>query len=274
MARRFARLAATGDWHCGSEVGLCHPDFNPRYPKRDTRMWKLSQLRSRLYRQFKADMIALKPIDVLLINGDVIDGKGTKSGGVEQITTDRNKQCDNAVAIIEELKEETGIVEVYMTYGTPYHAGNFEDWEKQIADKVKAVKIGGHDRLRLNGTLFDYRHFTSRSSIPHGRGTPLAKEWLWGVLWAEHGEYPKGDVLLRSHVHYFHYTGGYKWFAMILPALQSAGTKIGVLKYSGTVDWGFVSFDCFKEGGYSWTAHITKYQTARAHVIEALSQKR
>lgn len=274
MPSDYVRFITMGDFHSGSEVGLTYPDFNPVYRRRDTRDWKLSQFRTKLWKKFDADLELVKPAELLLVNGDAIDGKGDRSGGVEQISVDRNWQVDNAVAIIEHVKKKTGVVEVYMTYGTPYHVGKYEDWEKQIADKVGAIKIGGHDRLDVNGTLFDYRHFVSSSSIPHGRGTPLAKERLWNLLWAEHGEYPKAHVILRSHVHYFHIDGGFEWRGYILPALQAAGTKIGTRKYSVTVDWGFLAFDVYGKLDYICHEFITKFRTARQHTMKALASRR
>ena len=40
-------------------------------------------------------------VDALIVNGDVIDGKGTRSGSTEQITADMFEQCDMAVKALE-----------------------------------------------------------------------------------------------------------------------------------------------------------------------------
>jgi len=267
MSKKAARVLVISDLHCGHKVGLCHPDFSPVYRKRDkSKDWRQSQQRGMLWKKFSSAVNDLKPIDVIIVNGDAVDGKGVKSGGTELITTDRSEQADNAQACIE----EAGAKEVYMSFGTPYHTGVDEDWEREVAQRVNAVKIGGHDWVEVNGVVFDYRHFVSRSSIPHGRYTPLAKERLWAALWAEHGEYPKGDILLRSHVHYYAFCGGFGWKAYITPALQAAGTKFGVRRATGTVDWGFLAFDVYGKGDYECIEKVMKFRTAKQHVMRAL----
>lgn len=267
MARKFARVLVLSDMHCGHVVGLTHPDFNPVYRKRDgSPEYIQSRNRSIRWKEFEGALSDLKPIDVLIVNGDAVDGKGDKSGATELLTADRSDQADMAQAVIEEADAS----EIYMSFGTGYHVGVEEDWEREVANRVKAVKIGGHDWVEVNGVVFDYRHFVSRSSIPHGRYTPLAKEKLWSTLWAEYGEYPKSDILLRSHVHYFAYCGGFGWTAYITPALQVAGTKYGSRVMSGTVDWGFLAFDVYGKGEYTWHERIVKFRTARQHVMKAL----
>lgn len=276
MARDFVRVLAWGDMHCGHKIGLTHPDFNPVYRKRDGKDYELSQKRAQLWKLVTGQVEDLKPIDILIDVGDVIDGKGEKSGGTELITADRNEQVKIAIANMEMVKAS----EVYMCYGSAYHTGIGEDYEDLVASGIKAVKIGGHDYLEVRGphrsepgVVFDYRHFVSRSIIPHGRGTPLARAWLNGLLWAEHGEYPKGDIFLRGHVHYLHIVGGYGWRAIALPALQAAGSKHGTRTSEGPVDFGFLVFDVYGKGEYTWKEYIWKLRTARANLLVALSGK-
>lgn len=271
MARTFLRLLIASDLHTGHEIGLTHPDFNPIYRKRDdSRKYRLSRTRSTLWKFFQEETEQLKPFDVAIWNGDLCDGKGDKSGATELITADRTEQVDMAVAVIEGI----GASENYGTFGTPYHSGQSEDWEREIAKQAKFIKIGGHDFLDVNGVTIDYRHFVSRSSIPHGRYTPLAKERLWSVLWSEHGEYPKCELLIRSHVHYLAGCWGYGWRAIITPSLQGAGTKYGTRRCSGTVDFGFIVIDCYGKGEYTCHERILKLRKRREHLVVACKDKR
>lgn len=259
------RVVVISDLHCGHLVGLTPPDWNPMYRRTDTHNHTLSTTRRRLWKLY-ADWVAdLQPIHVLIVNGDAIEGKGQKSGGTELITADRNEQVGMAVASIEETKAK----KVYMSYGTSYHTGVSEDWERKVADGVNAVKIGSHDWLDVNGLVFDYRHFVNRSSIPHGRYTPLARERLWNVLWNEHDEYPRGDVIVRSHVHYFAFCGGYGWLGVITPALCGYGSKYGARITSGTVDFGLVWFDIESKEDWSWDHVIHKFRGSRRKVMKA-----
>lgn len=257
------RVLVINDLHAGHRVGLTHPDFDatPSSPgyNRD-----LYNIRRRCWRFYAEKVDALKPIHLLIVNGDCIDGKGKKSGGTELITADRTEQITMATEAIKYV-EAANIV---MSYGTPYHTGKLEDWEKEIAEKVKAIKISGQDWVDVNGLVFDYRHFIGSSQIPHGRYTAIAREKLWNTLWNEHDEYPKADVIIRSHVHYHAYCGGYGWLGMTTPALQFYGTKFGARKVSGTVDFGMVSFDVVDKDNFSWESHIWKPRMSKRHIIQ------
>lgn len=259
------RLLIMSDGHSGQQVGLTHPDFDAipssPGPKRD-----LYNIRRRGWKFFADTVDELRPIDVLLYNGDAIDGKGKRSGGTELLTSDRSEQVSMAVAAIEYVQAKT----VVMSYGTPYHTGDLEDWEDEIAksEKVKARKIGGHDWIDVNGLIFDYKHFIPSSSVPYGRQTQLSKEHVWNVLWSEHGEYPKSDVIIRSHVHYFTAVVEHDWMGVITPALQFKGTKFGSRKMSGVVHYGLVWFDVENGENFTWNYKIWKPRLARRHIIQ------
>jgi hypothetical protein len=266
---KATRVVVLSDGHSGHIAGLTHPDFDSVPSHNGSPRYHAYLARRRLWKYFAEKIEELQPIDVLIYNGDAIDGKGAKSGSTELLTADRTEQVDMAAASILFCKA----TEVYMSYGTSYHAGAQEDWENEVAKGAGAVKIGSHDYLDVNGLVFSYRHFISKSSIPHGRATPLARERLWNVLWSEWGEYPKADVLLRSHVHYFAYTGGFGWLGVITPALQGRGTKYGARVCSGTVDFGLIHFDVTSKEDWEWHHHVMKLRQSGQVVMKALTKK-
>ena len=133
--------------------------------------------------------------------------------------------------------------QIRMAYGTGYHEGTEEDHADQVFKGVKAEKIGSHDFVDVEGLIFSYRHFIGRSSIPHGRFTAIGREKLWAEKWAKRREYPDPDIIIRSHVHYFGFCGDADWLGVTTPALQGYGSKYGARIASGTVDFGFISFD-------------------------------
>ncbi len=262
--RKRKTVAVASDLHCGHQVGLTHPDFDARPQDSRSDAYRLWKLRRSCW-NFVVDKAAqLQPIDLLIVNGDCIDGKGDKSGATELITVDRNEQCDMAIAGIEQFAAK----DIVMSYGTSYHTGAREDFEDQIARQVGVLKIGSHDWVDVNGLMFDYRHHVGSSVIPHGRHTAIARERLWSVLWAERDEYPRSDVIIRSHVHYFAYCGGDDWLAMTTPALQAYGSKFGARRASGTVDYGIVSFDIKDRESFSWTKHLLKFKRQKPQVIK------
>ena len=250
------RVVACGDSHCGHKAGLTPPQY--QYPARSSasrRVKQWGQIQSELWAFWKQKVEQLKPIDVLLINGDAMDGKGSRSGGTELLTADLHEQAEMAVGCFSWVEAGS----IIMTYGTPYHvnAQDGTDYEGVVARELGA-QIGGHEWVEVNGCVFDIKHKIGGSQVPHGRHTAIARERLWNVLWNERDYAPKADVILRSHVHYFSFCGSSNWAAFTLPALQGPGSKFGVRQCSGLIDFGFLSFDTYDDGCYNWSSHILK----------------
>jgi hypothetical protein len=139
-----------------------------------------------------------------------------------------------------------------MAYGTGYHTGIEEDWERPIAEAVKAKKIGSVDSIDVNGLIINYRHYISGSQVPHGRHTTTARERTWNTLWALRGEYPLAQIVIRSHVHYFGFCGDGQGLALTTPALEGYGSKFGARLLSGLVDIGLVYFDIIDRERWTW----------------------
>lgn len=233
------RILTIADEHCGSDVGLTPP------------RWQQTPLQAELWDAFVGMIEQIRPIDILINNGDFIDGKASRWGSTGLITADRVEQVEMATEIVEYINAS----ENYLTYGTPYHSGVGEDFEAIIANNVGGT-IDGQLWLEVYGVMFDVKHFISASSIPHGRHTAIARDRLWNLVWADIAQQPRSDIFIRSHVHYHNYVGGSNWLAMTTPALQGLGSKFGSRIPSGTVDWGITWFDIYDDGSFSWDTNI------------------
>jgi hypothetical protein len=245
------RLVAISDLHCGHRAGLTPPGAGYKREAFDETERHFAALQSATWDWYAETLADLQPIDTLVVNGDAIDGKGERSGGTEQFQADRHKQVELAARCIQEAKAR----KIYVIRGTPYHTGREEDFEDVLAQEVDAAHIGTHDWIDCEGVIFDFKHKVSTSSIPHGRHTGPARAALWNALWAERGLQPRAQVIIRSHAHYFDYSGDARQLVMVTPALQGFGSKYGAAECEGTVDVGLIHFDC--EGGmYSWQPHL------------------
>lgn len=250
------RMVVVSDLHCGHKVGLTPPRWH------NMNDGKLYKIQKELWGFYTKAMDSLKPIDILFVNGDAIDGTGHRAGGTDQKTTNRLEQCEMAVEAIEYAEAKI----VRMSYGTPYHTGDGEDFEAVIADRVGA-KIDGHTFLNINGLVFDIKHKIGSSGVPHGRYTSLAKEKLWNTVWHNRDEQqPDSGVLIRSHVHYLADCGNHLWRAITTPALQGYGSKYGVRQCSGVVDIGMLVFDIEDNGDYSWRPIMAELAQQKARI--------
>jgi hypothetical protein len=251
------RVVVIADLHCGHRGGLTPPEWWM------SAMNKWGRLQRELWGIYTSMIEPLKPIDRLIVNGDTIDGKGSRSGGTELITADRVEQAEIAAKCILYTEADR----IGMIYGTPYHTGVSEDWEDVVADKVKAEKIESHGWYDVDGLIFDARHFVSSSSIPHGAYTPIARDRLHNLLWNEHEEQPKANVILRSHVHKFDFCGSDNWVAIITPSLQG-NTKFGSRRCSNVVHFGIIYFDILPDGRMNWDYKIARPKSRKVEVLK------
>ena len=256
------RVVLLGDLHCGQVAGITPPGWRVR----EERNPKIHAMQEEMWAKYRALIRKLGPVDVLIVNGDLIDGKGSRSGGTELVTTDLLEQGDMAVKALQIWNADTTVC----TYGTPYHvaSGSGEDIEKVIADKLEA-EIHAHAFVDVEGIIFDVKHKVGSSQVPWSRHTSVSRERIQNYLWsdAELGQ-PKADVFIRSHVHYFNYCGGPDWLAMTLPALQGPNTKFGARQCSGTIDWGIVVMDIDKGKIINWRPEITRLTSGKVDVIK------
>ncbi len=239
----------TGDWHCGHFGGLTPPEYQFSPKSKDPSRAKLASVQSALWDFYVSRVDEMKP-QVIVLNGDAIDGKGDKSGGTELISTDRRVQCEMAAQAIR----RSGAVSRLLLYGTGYHVGDDEDWEAVLADIVGA-EIGSHEFPEIEGVVFDVRHHMGSSAHAYLRGTPLKKEAQQAALWYRRGLIPFASWLVRNHVHWYeHIEDGDYGHMVTCPALQW-DTKFGKRRCGGTIDLGLLQFDC--EDGYAeMTAHL------------------
>jgi hypothetical protein len=220
-----------------------------------------------MWKWYAKTLAELQPIDILIGNGDLIEGCGSKSGGTELITRDRNEQVKMAVRLIQEAKAEKNC----LLRGSNGHAGAEEDWEDHVASEL-GCDIGDHRFFDINGLVFDVKHNTNGGSVPSSKGQGILMDAMWNLVWSEkEAGQPKANVFVRSHLHFYHdcvgVIPGSRCF--ITPALQAAGTKFGERYCRRVVDVGMISFDIQDERRWSWTAHIAELRTAAA-ILERL----
>ena len=230
----FKKILVISDLHCGSRSGLTPPNWLSSLSDSKRR-----QTQQETWDWFVEIINEIGEVDCLVVNGDCIDGKGTKSGGTELITSDLFKQIEIAKKCINHIDFNN----IFFTYGTNYHcSSNGDDFEVSLA-KYYSTQIKDHLWLDVNGCIFDFKHKIQSSSVFNGRGTALLKEVQWNREWSEFGDTPKSNVLVRSHVHYCSSVSDYSsYLAMTTPALQVANTKFGGRECSGTIDFGCILF--------------------------------
>ncbi len=266
-ARRDRTVVAIADLHCGHRAGLIPPSWQYSPIAEDPTQAKWGKIQEELWSAYSQLASEYKKPDLLIVNGDLIDGPGPKSGGTEQVTTDLQVQCEMARIAIE-LWEPKRVI---ASYGTPYHAGFAgQDWEKLVIRVLgDGAEIHSHPFIEVNGVMFDVRHYGGRPQLPYNKGTSLGKQWLYNLLWSIREEQPRAGVILRAHIHNAGFVGGYHpdWVAFFQPGLQAAGTIYSGRQCSNTVDWGIIAFSVSPTGTFAWDVRVAALQANRTEAI-------
>lgn len=258
------KVGIFSDFHCGHRVGLTPPGWMPDKPSHKRQKWY--QVAREQYDWFEANLSG--PYDVVLMNGDCIEGKGRRSGATELVTADRIEQTDMAIELLRRIPKKRG-APIVITRGTPSHTGDEEDYEDIVAMAMDA-KIGEHEFVDIEGVIFNLKHHPAGGGqLPHTRASATSKDWLWNQIWADREMQPRCHVFIRSHVHFHSYCGGVDWLGMTTPALQGAGSKYGARRCNGVVDFGFVEFTV-DNGCYEWEVRIAKMKKTKATVTKIL----
>ena len=256
MSQRGAiRILLWGDSHCGSNVGLTPPAYQTKFtpnPKTEEHrtLNKWAKLQKECWDWYINKLEELKPIEKLFYLGDGIDGTGHRSGGTELIFVDRKVQVQMAIEAIEEVEAKSMV----MVYGTPYHTGQDEDFEMDIAQHFKC-KIGGHEWEEVNGCMFDLKHKQGNCDNPT---TGLWQQIRDHREWAGLGEQPRANVLVRAHTHRFCILKLEDCFGITIPGLQAYGTRYGSRECSRKVQFGLVALDVWPDGEVVEHIHIAK----------------
>ena len=249
---KATRLIVLSDEHCGNVAGLTHPDCDVSYGQEDgdepkyhgSRRARQARQRSALWRWFEERIDAYRPFDVVLNNGDAIDGTGIRSGATELLCSDRDEQVEMAQAVLDFVAGRKA--DIYMTYGTPYHTGDVEDWEDVLAREVHAKRIEGEGHYDVRGVQIAMKHNIGNTASPASRFTALSNAQIKQHLWALRGQQPKANIIIRSHVHRCLYAGepGTRSYVTTTPGLQGLGSKYGIRRVDGLpTDFGFLVFD-------------------------------
>jgi hypothetical protein len=243
------RLLVLSDTHCGSVFGLTPNNIFNVEPGDDLLVTATAQERKACWAWFVGAIDAIRPIHRLVLNGDMVEGAASRQQGLELLAKDPMEQ----IRIAKRIVEFVDCPEVAVIAGTAYHTGQDTDWERLLCDETGG-KFGGQDYYSLNGVNFSFKHYIGGSQTPIGRGTPLAREGVWNQMWAAREEFPACQILVRSHVHYHTYfgTGAPCQITMTTPGLQTPGSRYGVRRMSGVVDYGFVYFDVYQDGSWQF----------------------
>ena len=220
------RIGVFGDLHCGHINGIAPPSHQQSEDSQGC--WKLLRKFCDTYGPFGA----------VFVMGDVIDGKASRNGGVELITTDQSRQADIAIMVLDSIPT-TKRAKWFQVSGTPYHGGTSEDFERLVASSFGA-EYGAVVWPEVDGCRFRLRHKINRAM------NNLYKQMDTHVRRVGSGREKLADAILFGHLHVHNEASrsvqGRALHAISCPSLQGM-TDFGGRQCDGDVDMGCLALD-------------------------------
>lgn len=214
-------VLVVSDLHCGHTVGLWHPDV--KMPDSSSRNLNAGQRYLWTCWQDLIQEAKRQKVDVLVINGDIVDGEQRINMGREALSTIIPVQQRCAVKLLEPLANIAK--EVRCISGTPFHDGRLGEYVEAIASEIGAVGPNSdwhcyeYLDLDIDGVVINFLHGIPATGALY-RAVPIDREALWSAIAGKEGNVPKADCIVRSHVHYFVHVEHVSKHGVISPAWQ------------------------------------------------------
>lgn len=229
-----------------------------------------------LYQTWKEMAKKWRNPDVLVINGDLIEGTQPK----DRITTcwsrDLNDQMEDSKRLIRMFNAKR----IYIIRGTPYHTQTLGyDVEELIGKDLNAIQENGKysSEIKLINfappdapeRIFQIAHHTMGGKSFHYRGMPSSRE-MGNVMLAESDwvdkRFRKVFGIARAHVHWYWYSESPSRVMLINPCWQlmtpygakfnpTSPPNIGATRFTFNSDGHFEKENTFLEFNMRPTVH-------------------
>lgn len=186
------------DLHCGSEEGIMPEIANSNLEDeaRSNRV-EANPIQAWMLKHWY-DMCDMEKYDVVIADGDLVEGPNRKESGIGNWTNNLKTQSITAADLISMTEAR----KYYVTQGSPYHTGLNGSSDQDTAIELGAV-FDEDLFLKIDKVRIYARHVTGYSDIPHGRSTALNRDMMNAEL--QKKMYGGSiDVHLRGHTHYTH----------------------------------------------------------------------
>jgi hypothetical protein len=247
-------LLALGDLHVGNEGAIMPEEIesDPANPGKSRRHFAQGIQKTLIKKWYEMVDECPRP-DVLLLNGDLIDGKNYKDSGLGVWTTDMHLQAAALADLVKMLKPR----QIIATSGSPYHTDRNPNMDRIAVEKCGGTFKGGFASVNFDGLRVYAQHKVSVSKIWQYRTTSIARALVMATL--NEPEYGHYNILLKSHAHYFTYAGFSSSIGMVLPCWKAYDAFGDTNVEFANPALGYVRFD-FDGKDYTFDHHIFHFK--------------
>jgi hypothetical protein len=208
VAKLLSRTVVVSDLHVGSTVGL----WPGRHPVEGGGIYEANVFQQWLLKCWQAavaEIVAMRPRPILVINGDPVQGVNMRDG--QLITNKIDIQIAAAQALLEPICKVA--IKRYFVRGTEWHEGKAAEYVELLAQRLNAVKDPSSGQwswwelyLDVGGPVVHFAHHIGCSSVPWYEATVPLRDTLLllAEIWRFFGQKgPNVRAVVRSHRHRF-----------------------------------------------------------------------
>jgi len=242
------RVLIIGDTHIGSDTAVC-----PEEIELDSgNVISANEIQLAILHEFRTMIDEVGKVDLLILNGDLVDGVNYYGEGAGILTTSMDKQAEVAVDLLSEINFR----KVVGCTGTPYHTKKNPNMDKRVIED-----LGGVCMPEISLNIYDTRIYANhrtpvRMSQWESRAQSVAKDILLNELnQMDFGHY---DIICKSHAHYYIGYDHGSSVGFVLPCFKGRDefAKGSVNPFAFNPSIGYVMFDIETDGSFSWSRSV------------------
>jgi hypothetical protein len=239
------KVLAISDLHCGGMSGL----LPPNYYNADRDLYlKQSRVQEFVFEYYRVMCKEIGRVDLVICNGDIVEGLNKHGKGKDVLITDMMVQCDIAKTVLSMIDCNHYI----FTQGSNYHVNDNPSADEMICHEMNGDWYGWFGDVMVDNITINVQHETSFTKDPSNQFNSQQKDISLLKL---QGDDP-ADIYLRSHIHRFTYTGNSNSMTVTTPCwkgMDGFTSKKSQLR----PDNGYVLFN-IEGSNYSWDYNIFK----------------
>lgn len=252
---RPKHIGFIGDIHCGSKYGLWPTE---ELGRKHTSARYLMECYEHLVKHWP-------DLDLLILMGDLIDGKQRKSDGVGLFTSDLGEQVAGAIEVLRPLAAKSRCI--YRVEGTPYH----EEFDNALS--TLDVTLGVQKSAQVldidlqTGILNVAHHPSSSASLS---AATIDRMGLWSKVATVGSKIPHARWIVRAHCHGYMKVDSEDLTIIQNPCFQLPtphAKKINYYKFQSDIGGMLMIADDEEDSGYRF--RCTTYPVPSNEVIRA-----
>lgn len=236
-----------GDLHGGSNVGMSTDEMY----NEDGNLIHQNSVQKAISKQFYKMIDDVGRVDLLVLNGDMVEGVNYAEDGVGNWTNDMDIQVANISDVIKDIKFRRCVG----TTGSRYHTGSNPTNDKRVVERV-----GGTYMKEISNTINGVRIYATHKAMCHKNKQTRPSAITMSMVASEINsmDFGKCDIIVHNHTHQYAAVDLGKCIGFLGPCYKGrddfAIKSVSPLSFNPSI--GYILVDIDTDGTFSWYKDI------------------